>query len=295
MTWIFIGLIAGGMALLIAALIPFRAIGRALNGGPLHSRWQRLNWLITAFVFSYLVLGVIHVLQQPITLVDVLIGLIMMAGGGFVLAVAKLSEATTSDLVKIAVLERDLMRDPLTGTFNRRYLDSRLEEEISRARRSGLPLSALMIDLDHFKEINDLYGHLVGDQVLRHVSSLIVSQVRINDMVVRYGGEEFVVIAPDSSLEDVTRLAERLLQNLRRHDVILSGEKSVRVTASIGAAQLEAHEARSAFLRRADDALYEAKRAGRDRLCVARSDFITVGPDLIGAEDEQKTTGTGVH
>lgn len=294
MTWIFIGLIVSGIALLIAALFPFRAIGHALNGGPLHRRWQRLNWLITAFVFSYMLFGIIHVSQKPMTLVDVLLGLIMMAGGGFVFAVAKLSEATTSDLVRISVLERDLMRDPLTGTFNRRYLDSRLEEEISRARRSGLPLSALMIDLDHFKDVNDLYGHLVGDQVLLHVSSLIVSQVRINDMVVRYGGEEFVVIAPDSSLEDVVRLAERLLEHLRGHEVVLSGGESVKVTASIGAAQLEGQEVRSAFLRRADDALYEAKRSGRDRLCVARPDGFMVSPDVLDFNQSQ-ITGTGVH
>jgi diguanylate cyclase (GGDEF)-like protein len=268
MIWIFTATIVTGMALLIAALEPIRSIGSALGKGPTRSRWRRLYLLIICFILSYALFAVIAS-QAPTTYPDLVVGFILMGGGGFVLAVAQLSASTTSDLVRIPVLERDLMRDPLTGVFNRRYLDGRLEEEILRARRSGLPLSALMIDLDHFKDVNDQYGHLVGDQVLRHVSSLILSQVRINDMVVRYGGEEFVVIAPDSSLEEVTRLGERLLDRLRNHNVMLPGNDVLKVTASIGASELGASDNRSAFLRRADYALYEAKRGGRDRLGIA--------------------------
>ena len=268
MVWIFLSMIALGMGLLTLSLPPIHAILTALNDGDLHRRWNRLRWLIVGFIVAYGLYAAIRY-STVATAADLLGGLILLAGGFFVLAVARLSALTTQDLVRITALERDVVRDPLTGTFNRRYLDSRLEEEINRSRRSRLPLSTLMIDLDHFKSINDRYGHLVGDQVLRHVGSLILSQVRLNDIVVRYGGEEFVVITPDSGLDDAARLGHRLLRHLRDHSIDLPNGDKLTVTASIGAAMLEEEEGRTTFLRRADDALYEAKRNGRDRLCLA--------------------------
>ena len=261
-------MVAVGMILLFASLPSIRAILRALGPGDLRCQWRNLQWLILIFAAAYALLGAVQMYAE-VAMRDLVVAAILMAGGGFVLAVARLSEITTRDLVRIGVLERDVVRDPLTGAFNRRYLDSRLDEEIGRSRRSGLALSALMIDLDNFKKINDMYGHPVGDQVLRHVSSLILSQVRINDMVVRYGGEEFMVIAPDSGLDDAIHLGKRLLHQLRNHRITLPNGEQIVVTASIGVAALDAEESRSGFLRRADDALYEAKRDGRDRVCIA--------------------------
>ncbi|MCW2412113.1 MULTISPECIES: GGDEF domain-containing protein [unclassified Sphingobium] len=268
MVWLLLLIVSAGIGLLASSLPSIHSILKALKGGDLYRRWNRLRWLVVGFIMAYVVYGSTRfaTVSEP---TDLLGSLILLAGGFFVLAVARLSALTTQDLVRIAILERDVVRDPLTGTFNRRYLDTRLDEEISRSRRSGLPLSTLMIDLDHFKGVNDFYGHLVGDQVLRHVSSLIQSQVRLNDIVVRYGGEEFVVITPDSSLEDAARLGHRLLRQLRDHSIDLPNGDTLAVTASIGAATLAEAEGRTTFLRRADDALYEAKRGGRDRLCVA--------------------------
>lgn len=183
--------------------------------------------------------------------------------------VARLSHLTTNDIVRITALERDVMRDPLTGVFNRRYLDAKLDEETSRSRRSGQPLSTLILDLDHFKHINDTYGHPVGDQVIRHVCTLIGEQIRTADTVVRYGGEEFVVVAPDSTVEAAAALGGRMVGYLSERALTLQDGTRLSVTASIGAAQYEPGESSIEFLARADSALYAAKRSGRNCVHVA--------------------------
>ena len=271
MTWLFILLIIFGTGCLAASLLSLKSILNMLGEGPLRQRWQWLYKLAMLFTVSYPIFAAIHI-GLATTGADVFVGGILALMGLAAVLVARLSAMTTKDLVRIASLERDVMRDPLTGLLNRRYLDSRLDEEIERARRSGLPLSLLMIDLDHFKHINDSYGHIVGDQVLRHVSSLVVSIVRMSDMVVRYGGEEFLVIAPNSALEDATHLGDRLLHHLRNYEVPLPNGEPLKVTASIGAASLHDDDNQLNFLRRADVALYDAKGQGRDRLCIAQSE-----------------------
>jgi diguanylate cyclase (GGDEF)-like protein/PAS domain S-box-containing protein len=165
-------------------------------------------------------------------------------------------------------LEQLATRDPLTGLLNRRALDERLEQEVSRARRHGAPLSALVLDVDHFKRINDSAGHQVGDAVLRHLSGLLVDLVRESDVVARYGGEEFVVLAPHTPRQGALVLAERV-----REATATSKHKSCSwrgsVTLSVGVAELEpAPAASDSLIARADSALYEAKRQGRNRVCV---------------------------
>ena len=273
MTWLFILLILFGTGCLVTSLSFLRSILAMLGEGPLRQRWQWLYRLALLFTVGYPIFAVIHI-GLATTGADIFVGSMLALMGLAGLLIARLSAMTTKDLVRIASLERDVMRDPLTGLLNRRYLDSRLDEEIQRARRSGLPLSLLMIDLDHFKHINDSYGHIVGDQVLRHVSALVLNMVRVSDMVVRYGGEEFLVIAPDSALEDATHLGDRLLHHLRNYEVPLPNGEPLKVTASIGAASLHDGESQISFLRRADVALYEAKGQGRDRLCIAKSEPI---------------------
>lgn len=195
-----------GMALLAAALPSISSIFGKLGEG-LRTAWRWLRALILLFLagyagFAFLLLG------APVTVAELIVSAILMAGGAFVLIVARLSHLTTNDIVRIAALERDVMRDPLTGMFNRRYLGAKLDEKTSRSRRSGQPLSTLIIDLDHFKHINDTYEHPVGDQVIRHVCTLIAGQIRTVDTVVRYRGEEFVVVAPDSTVEAAAALGE---------------------------------------------------------------------------------------
>lgn len=264
----FLTMVIGGMGLLAASLPSIRSILRTLGAGRLRVSWAWLHRLILGFLFGYGVFGAAH-FGMATTKADLIVAAILLSGGAFVLIVARLSDMTTSDIVRIASLERDVMRDPMTGAYNRRYLDSRLDEEISRVRRSNGSLSALMIDLDHFKDVNDIYGHQIGDEVIRHVSSLIMSQIRVSDIMVRYGGEEFLVLAPDSAPADAAELGNRLLHHIRSQCLTLPTGAILPATASIGIATLGDAETQGSFLRRADEALYDAKRAGRNTMCFA--------------------------
>jgi diguanylate cyclase (GGDEF)-like protein len=158
------------------------------------------------------------------------------------------------------------LTDQLTGVGNRRRLEQALEEEISRAGRSGDKLSALMADLDHFKRVNDTYGHGAGDKVLRAFGDTLRGNTRPTDVLGRYGGEEFVVVMPDTAREQAILTAERLRISFASGLIAPLAEP---MTVSIGAVEFAPGESGDAFLRRVDDALYEAKRQGRNRVVAA--------------------------
>ena len=164
-------------------------------------------------------------------------------------------------------LEQLSNRDPLTGVFNRRHLTMSLNTEIIRHTRSGAALSLLMLDIDHFKKINDTYGHHAGDLVLQQVATRLSEELREYDVLTRYGGEEFVIILPDTTLTEAEGVAQRLLQSIRKlkFPQILSG---TTVTVSIGVAihTGTTQEGMTELLDRTDTALYRAKQSGRDRV-----------------------------
>ncbi len=154
--------------------------------------------------------------------------------------------------------------DALTELKNKRFLNDELAREFSRARRYGRVFSILMIDIDHFKRVNDLHGHQVGDITLREVAATVVSCLRAQDTAVRYGGEEIVVLLPETKLEDAVAAAERIRGAVANH-VLSYREITVQVTVSIGCSQYHAADVTDAELfRRADDAVYAAKEAGRN-------------------------------
>ena len=159
--------------------------------------------------------------------------------------------------------------DPLTGLGNFRYLSSNLAREIERATRFARPLAVLMLDIDHFKSVNDTYGHARGDAVLRELAARISEQVREVDTVARYGGEEFVLVLPETAMDGATRLAERICVAVRRepfHDESEAAQRPLTVTVSVGVASFPQHGASAATLMRtADTALYAAKTGGRDQ------------------------------
>jgi diguanylate cyclase (GGDEF)-like protein len=160
--------------------------------------------------------------------------------------------------------------DGLTGIPNRRALDDRLEIEVARTNRYGIPIALVMLDLDHFKPLNDRYGHQVGDLVLRKVGGLLDSEKRIGDFVARYGGEEFVAVLPHADAAAAVAWAERVRTRLDAM-VFEVGAEGITVTASFGVAVARpGHESREALLEAADHALYEAKSAGRDRVMEAQ-------------------------
>jgi diguanylate cyclase (GGDEF)-like protein len=157
-------------------------------------------------------------------------------------------------------------RDPLTGPHNRRYLFDFAQTKVERGRRYGSRLSVLMIDLDHFKNINDTYGHDVGDKVLREAARSCNEILRKIDVLGRYGGEEFVMILPETGLIDAVALGQRLRNRIELLEVY-SGSTRVKVTASIGVASLSALDAGiESVLVRADEAMYQAKSSGRNQV-----------------------------
>jgi diguanylate cyclase (GGDEF)-like protein/PAS domain S-box-containing protein len=172
-----------------------------------------------------------------------------------------------------AELERLATRDPLTGVYNRRELERRLAQEVARADRYRVPLSVLMLDLDRFKELNDSYGHQVGDATLKTVASRIAAIVRTTDQLARYGGEEFLVIMPHTDVAAALELAERIRRRVADEPVEAPDGASPRVTLSIGVAALSGTERTpEELLRSADAALYEAKKAGRNRVVCREPD-----------------------
>lgn len=164
-------------------------------------------------------------------------------------------------------LESASLLDPLTGAGNRRALDDTLDRATRAADRDGEPFVLIMLDIDHFKSVNDAHGHAVGDQVLCRVAEAIAAIIRPADSSFRAGGEEFVVIAAETPLEQAQRLAERLRIAISELRFSPAGPAApVQVTASLGLAEHLEGESRDSLYRRADDALYEAKRSGRNRL-----------------------------
>jgi diguanylate cyclase (GGDEF)-like protein len=156
---------------------------------------------------------------------------------------------------------RDLaMTDALTGLHNRRWMQEQLTTLASRYRRHGNPLSAVLIDVDHFKQINDVKGHEAGDAMLRTIAQRITARLRMEDLVARWGGEEFLVLTPETHAGPAATLAEDL-----RAAVEASGEGG-SATISLGVAEMRAGMTPSDLVRQADDAMYAAKAAGRNRV-----------------------------
>lgn len=165
-------------------------------------------------------------------------------------------------------LSREARSDSLTGLLNRRALGEVLAEESERARRYARPLSILLLDLDHFKKVNDQLGHDFGDEVLYQMAKIFVKSLRTSDRVGRWGGEEFLVLLPETSPEEALALAERLRQTVAE-TVCSNRGRQVQVTISIGVGSLAAGETWESTYARVDAALYDAKRTGRNR-CVQR-------------------------
>jgi two-component system cell cycle response regulator len=178
---------------------------------------------------------------------------------------AQLLETTRADKARLEALATT---DSVTALLNRRALVDRLSHEMERARRYATPLALLMVDLDHFKDINDTHGHLVGDEALREVARLLQSAVRNVDIVARYGGEEFAIVLPETSNEGAVAFAERVRERVAEHVFANERLPSLRLTVSVGVASVPAADIESVedFFARSDEALYRAKAGGRNQV-----------------------------
>ncbi|HWQ38813.1 MAG TPA: diguanylate cyclase [Burkholderiales bacterium] len=168
-------------------------------------------------------------------------------------------------------LRQQTIRDPLTGLYNRRFLEEALEREIARCRRSATGFALLMIDVDHFKRFNDTYGHEAGDSVLRAVGTCLRASTRESDIVCRFGGEEFMIVLPDTALDGATTHARRILDCVRNLQLLHAGRALPPITVSAGVAMYPQNgDSLQSMVRSVDQALYAAKGAGRDRFVVAQ-------------------------
>ncbi len=264
--WITLSVVSG-VGFLAISLVPIVQLLRITRSRQLRRAWLWLAIMVVGFIVGYLLLAELLPRDTDVVLIN-LICVILVMGGVFVMSVAILALRTADDVARLVHLEREVVIDPLTGVYNRRYFSEQFEREFELALRTGVSLSLLVIDLDHFKKVNDTHGHAIGDRVLAVVAAILSERVRSSDIVVRYGGEEFVILARATSPEVAARLGERVLSAVRAMKVSCPGNCTLSITASVGVASQEPYDTRETLFDRADAALFEAKRSGRDRVVV---------------------------
>jgi diguanylate cyclase (GGDEF)-like protein len=162
-------------------------------------------------------------------------------------------------------LSRQSIQDPQTGLYNRRFMEESLLREITRAVRKNTPIGIIMGDLDHFKKFNDVYGHAAGDKIISQIGKLFNDKFRGSDIACRYGGEEFLIILPETSLTDTIKRADSLREEIKKMEMVFQGQILGTITMSMGVAAYPDNGTRmDELLRVADTALYKAKQEGRD-------------------------------
>jgi len=217
----------------------------------------------TVLFISLLTDVVDEFLQQPDYITTVFEDLFQIVG--YVLIIIGIWKWIVHNKRMTNSLQRLATTDHLTGAYNRRRFGEAIKYEIHRAVRYADTLSLIMFDLDHFKKINDTYGHNAGDEVLKTVADRVKDNIRVTDIFARVGGEEFTILVPATGLEGAKVVADKLRQSIESHAFETVGI----VTASFGVAEFERDEAIDALIKRADNALYEAKEHGRNRVVIA--------------------------
>ncbi len=263
-------LVVVGALLMVTALVSANALVRRLPEGRARSRWQAVVWGIVLLVVlnaAYLV----GFWDQHHSWADLALPGCLFLAGALVLVIVRAVDAAVEGLAQAAKPERETITDALVGVFNRRYLEHRLAEEVARARRHAVPLSVLLFDLDHFRRLNEKWGREVGDRVLGYLGNLLLTGVRESDVVARYGGEEILVIAPATTAEQATALADRLRASVESEELGFGGESGsepeLRITVSVGVAELDAGETDwQPMVARADSAVIKAKLSGRNKV-----------------------------
>jgi diguanylate cyclase (GGDEF)-like protein len=199
-----------------------------------------------------------------------------LLGTNFVEHMGSIIAICLENVISNEMLKYIGLTDALTGVYNRRYMDRRLLEEIGRARRQSYRISCIYIDADHFKQVNDTYGHQAGDDVLREVAARIKAELRMSDVMGRYGGEEFVALLIDADVDSASMVAQRIRASVAGQPFMLAEGQALPVTVSVGVATLDdferehaIEEVASALVGRADQALYQAKENGRNQVVSA--------------------------
>lgn len=263
-----------GIVLLLAAFVPVRHILEILPSGLTRKSWVGLAFLIGCSIIGYLLFFWLHSIEGPDHHEDWLMSLICLSASIFVLCVCMISHSTVKEVSRIAELELAVLTDPLTELYNRRHILSLLEKECSRSRFLRRPFSILLLDIDRFKRINDTYGHQAGDSVLKELSRLFAAIQHDSCFIGRYGGEEFLILLPDTAGFGASQTAERLRYLIESTTIMLENKYEIPVTASIGVATSSSFdETPHQLIALADKALYRAKKVGRNNVCLASQQY----------------------
>ncbi|MFN4263097.1 MAG: GGDEF domain-containing protein [Thioalkalivibrionaceae bacterium] len=272
-----VALVTIGLLGLIHAIGTFRKILQDLPDTPIKRRWRTVFVILPMFVLGYLAFGFNLLLATTTTPSDVIVALVFGFGALFVALTGRLSLDAVHDIRRVVRLEHESLTDALTGLPNRRKFDQCFHRELERARRYSTPLSLLIIDVDHFKAVNDTYGHSVGDAVLKTLAERLQSRIRSSDDIARLGGEELVIVAPETSLSNAASLGEKIRCIIADTPFTIPADvqplqptpkEGLKITVSVGvASHRENHPDFETFVHEADAALYRAKSDGRN--CVA--------------------------
>jgi diguanylate cyclase (GGDEF)-like protein len=284
-----------GACLICVSYIRIQSLMEEIPKGALRRRWSDLRVLILFFVAGYLIytfLNWMNLLDEKFVLI---VPAMFFLVAVLILFTGTLALETATEFTRFSKLERENIMDHLTGVYNRRYLDKRIASEAIRAQRYVMPLSMMMIDIDHFKAINDRYGHQAGDSVLRSLGELLIKKVRVTDVVARYGGEEIAILTIQTKISDTLDLAERLCKAVEASIMVPADEnehrEAIRITVSIGVAELDQHVFDSqVMIKKADVALYQAKHEGRNRVIKYREEASVMQDDQGGINQQGMKT-----
>jgi diguanylate cyclase (GGDEF)-like protein len=263
-------ILLAGAGLLYVSLLPIQRLIDQIPKGKLRRRWNDLRVLILFFIVGYAGFMFLNWMKYDKHM-NLITPAVFLFGAVLILFIGTLALETAAEITRIVKLEYETVTDHLIGIFNRRYLDRKITEEIARSRRYGVPLSMMLLDIDHFKTVNDKYGHQIGDEVLKGLGKLLVEKIRDIDIIARYGGEEIAILLPQTAGSFAFDLAERLRQAIEKTVMVPANENEhhvdISITASIGVAEFNSQVSDSqSFIQRSDEALYQAKHEGRNRV-----------------------------
>jgi len=259
-----------GACLICVSYLRIQRVIEEIPKGAVRRRWSDLKLLILFFVAGYLIYIFLNWMELLDEKFELIVPAMFFLVAVLILFTGTLALETATEFIRFSKIERENIMDHLTGVHNRRYLDERITSEAIRAHRYDMPLSMMMIDIDHFKAVNDRYGHQIGDHVLKSLGELLIKKVRATEVVARYGGEEIAILTIQTNISDAFALAEKLCKVIEA-SIMVPVDKSehreaIRITVSIGVAELDQHGYDSQLMiKKADMALYQAKSGGRNR------------------------------
>lgn len=260
-----------GACLIFVSYLRISRLVAEIPQGAVRKRWNDLRVLVLFFIAGYLMYVALTWLNLFDEKFELIVPAMFFLVAVLILFTGTLALETATEFIRFSRIERENVLDHLTGAHNRRYLDERIASEAIRAHRYDMPLSMMMIDIDHFKSVNDCYGHQVGDHVLKNLCELLIKKVRAMDVVARYGGEEIVILTMQTGVGDAFDLAKRLCRAVEETVMVPADQngsgEDIRITVSIGVAGLDQRGFDSqTMVKKADTALYQAKREGRNRV-----------------------------